>query len=168
MADDRTDPPMLAGERETLRGFLDFQRDTLALKCAGLTDEQARTRSAPPSALTLLGVMRHMAEVERHWFRRVIGGESLPHVWSDRHDFQQAYDVSGATCGEALAAWRAEVGHARRIEAAVASLAEVRHVERWGTDVSVRAVLHHMLHEYARHNGHADLLREAVDGSVGI
>jgi hypothetical protein len=168
MGFDRTEPPMLAGERETLRGFLDFQRDTLEMKCAGLTDAQLRTRAVPSSGLTLLGLMRHMAEVERQWFRRTIAGESVPHVWSATHDFQQAYDVTGATHAQALAAWREETAHARRIEERVGSLDEVRHVARWGEDVSVRGLLHHVLHEYARHNGHADLLREAVDGTVGV
>ncbi|MDI5961559.1 DinB family protein [Streptantibioticus silvisoli] len=167
MATERIDPPLVGGEREMLRAFLDFHRATLAMKCDGLSDEQLRTRSVPPSTLTLLGLVRHMAEVERQWFRRVVNGETLPHVWSDEHDFQAAYDAAGATRSQAFAAWRAEVEHARRIERDAESLDIVRHAERWGEDVSLRLVMLHLIHDYARHNGHADLLREAVDGSVG-
>ncbi|MDI5968140.1 DinB family protein [Streptomyces sp. SL13] len=167
MATERIDPPLVGGEREMLRAFLDFHRATLAMKCDGLSDEQLRTRSVPPSTLTLLGLVRHMAEVERQWFRRVVNGETLPHVWSDEHDFQAAYDAAGATRSQAFAAWRAEVEHARRIERDAESLDIVRHAERWGEDVSLRLVMLHLIHDYARHNGHADLLREAVDGTVG-
>ena len=79
---ERPDPPLIAGEREMLRGFLDLHRATLAVKCEGLSDEELRRQSMPPSTLTLLGLVRHMAEVERAWFRRVIDGEDVPLVWS--------------------------------------------------------------------------------------
>ena len=88
VATERPDPPLIAGEREMLRVFLDFHRATLAMKCDGLTDDQLRERSMPPSTLTLLGLVRHMAEVERIWFRRAIAGEDLPLVWTDEIDFQ--------------------------------------------------------------------------------
>src|SRR6186713_1473064 len=90
----RPDPPMAAPERDSLRGWLDFHRATLAWKCDGLDDRQLRHPSMPPSTLTLLGLVRHMAEVERHWFRRVIAGETIRHVWSEDWDFQVAYDAS--------------------------------------------------------------------------
>lgn len=167
MATERLWPPSTGTEREMLRGFLDFHRSTLAWKCDGLTGEQLRTRSVAPSALTLLGLVRHMAEVERQWFRRVVNGESLPHLWSDTHDFQRAYDPAGATRAQAFTAWEAEVEHSRRIEAAAGSLDLVVHAERAGEDVSLRMIMLHLIHEYARHSGHADLLREAIDGSVG-
>src|ERR1035437_3403494 len=99
-----------------LRAFLDYHRATPALKCDGLSDEDLRRQSMPPSALSLLGLVRHMAEVERAWFRRVINGEDIPLVWSAAGDYQVAYDASGATRSEAFGAWQAEVGHARRIE----------------------------------------------------
>ncbi|QLQ36100.1 DinB family protein [Micromonospora robiginosa] len=168
METERIGPPLLAGERETLRAFLDFHRATLALKCEGLTDEQLRRRSSPPSTLSLLGLVRHMAEVERTWFRRVIAAEDVPLVWSDSGDFQVAYDAAGADVAEAFEAWRREVEHARRIEREAESLDVTGHQARWGEDVSLRLVMVHMLHEYARHNGHADLLREAIDGTVGV
>ncbi|MET9021576.1 DinB family protein [Actinopolymorpha sp. NPDC004070] len=168
MTTERPDPPSIAGEREMLRAFLDFHRGTIAMKCDGLSDEDLRSQSMPPSTLSLLGLVRHMAEVERAWFRRVIDGEDVPLVWSDEGDFQVAYDATGSTRSEAFTAWQAEVEHSRRIEAAAESLDLVVHVPRWGEDVSLRLVMLHMIHEYARHSGHADLLREGIDGTVGV
>jgi uncharacterized damage-inducible protein DinB len=167
MTTERPDPPRIADEREMLRVFLDFHRSTLAMKCDGLSDDDLRRRSMPPSTLTLLGLVRHMAEVERTWFRRVINGEDVPFVWSTRGDFQEAYDASGATRSEAFDAWQAEVERSRRIEAEAESLDVTGHFARWGEDVSLRFVMLHLIHEYARHNGHADFLREGIDGTVG-
>ena len=164
---ERIGPPLIADERSTLRAFLDYHRATLAMKCDGLSDEDLRRRSMPPSTLSLLGLVRHMAEVERTWFRRVIDGEDVPLVWSAAGDFQEAYDDTGATRAEAFAAWEAEVARAREIEAAAPSLDVVAHNARWGADVSLRLVMLHLIHEYARHNGHADFLREGIDGTVG-
>lgn len=167
MPDDRISPPLLGGERETVRAFLDYHRATLAMKCAGLSDEELRQRSMPPSTLTLLGLVRHMAEVERTWFRRVINSEDIPLRWSAEGDFQAAYDASESTRAEAFGAWQEEVEHARRIERAAESLDVTGYQARWGEQVSLRLVMLHMIHEYARHNGHADFLREGVDGEVG-
>ncbi|GID97961.1 DinB family protein [Amorphoplanes digitatis] len=167
MDDDRIGPPLLGGERETVRAFLDYHRATLAMKCEGLSDEELRQRSMPPSTLTLLGLVRHMAEVERTWFRRVIDGQDIPLRWSPDGDYQAAYDASGSTRAEAFAAWQEEVEHARRIELAAESLDVTGYQERWGENVSLRLVMLHLIHEYARHNGHADLLREGIDGTVG-
>ncbi|MGW0658625.1 DinB family protein [Streptodolium elevatio] len=163
----RIDPPYLGGERETLRAYLDYHRATLAWKCDGLGTEELRKRSMPPSTLTLLSLVRHMAEVERTWFRRVVNGEDIPLRWSAEGDFQVAYDASASTREEAFDAWQTEVAHARRIEAAAESLDVTGHQARWGQDVSLRFVMLHMIHEYARHNGHADFLREGVDGTTG-
>ncbi len=168
METERIGPPLLADERESLRAFLDFHRATLALKCEGLTDEQLRRQASPPSTLSLLGLVRHMAEVERTWFRRVIAAEDVPLVWSDSGDFQQAYDARDADAAEAFEAWQREIEHAQRIEREAESLDVTGHQARWGEDVSLRLVMLHMLHEYARHNGHADLIREAIDGTVGV
>ncbi|MEU8614804.1 DinB family protein [Actinoplanes sp. NPDC048791] len=167
MQDDRIDPPLLGGERETLRAYLDYHRATLAMKCQGLSDEELRQRSMPPSTLTLLGLVRHMAEVERTWFRRVINAEDIPLRWSAEGDFQAAYDASASTRAEAFGAWQEEVEHARRIERAAESLDVTGYQARWGEKVSLRLVMLHMIHEYARHNGHADFLREGIDGEVG-
>ncbi|MDT0491023.1 DinB family protein [Streptomyces griseus] len=165
--DPRTAPPRSGSERDTLRAFLDYHRETLAMKCDGLTDEELRRRSMPPSTLSLLGLVRHMAEVERAWFRRVFEDNDAPMVWSDRIDFQAAYDASASTGAEAFTAWEAEVAHSRRIEREAASLDLAGHQPRWGQGVSLRMVMVHVLLEYGRHNGHADFLREGVDGAVG-
>ncbi|MGW2028375.1 mycothiol transferase, partial [Streptomyces decoyicus] len=97
MTTERLSPPVRADERETLRSYLDFHRATLAMKTDGLSDEDLRRQASPPSTLSLLGLVRHMAEVERTWFRRVINGEDIPLVWSAEGDFQVAYDARTAT-----------------------------------------------------------------------
>jgi uncharacterized damage-inducible protein DinB len=165
---ERPEPPLTGGEREMLRTFLDYHRATLALKCDGLSDDDLRRQSMPPSTLSLLGLVRHMAEVERTWFRRVINHEDIPFVWSPEGDYQVAYDASQSTRAEAFAAWQAEVEHSRRIEQAAASLDVTGYQVRWDEDVSLRLVMLHLIHEYARHNGHADLLRQGIDGTVGV
>ncbi|UED84072.1 DinB family protein [Streptomyces profundus] len=167
MTVERIGPPLVADERTTLRGFLDYHRATLALKCEGLDDEELRRQASPPSTLSLLGLVRHMAEVERAWFRRTINREDIPLVWSDHGDFQAAYDVRTASRAEAFAAWEAEVAVARRVEEAAPSLDLTAPHAKTGEPVSLRLVMLHLIHEYARHNGHADLIREAVDGAVG-
>ena len=163
----RIAPPVTAGERETLRAFLDYQRATLAMKCHGLSDDELRSKSSPPSALSLLGLVRHMAEVERTWFRRVINGEDIGLIWSAEGDFQAAYDASAASAAGAFAAWQDEVERSRAIEAAAASLEVTGYQARWDEQVSLRLVMNHVLLEYARHNGHADFLREGIDGVTG-
>lgn len=167
MSTERIGPPLIADERTMLRSFLDYHRATLAMKCDGLSDEDLRRQSMPPSTLSLLGLVRHMAEVERAWFRRVIGAEDIPLVWSDEGDYQVAYDARTASRSDAFDAWRREVEHSRRIEAEAESLDVTGHQPSWGEDVSLRLVMLHLIHEYARHNGHADFLREGIDGTVG-
>jgi len=164
---ERVGPPLTGDERETLRAFLDYHRATLVMKCDGLDDAALRRQSMPPSTLSLLGLVRHMAEVERTWFRRVINAEDIPLRWSAEGDFQAAYDASASTRAEAFGAWQEEVEHARRIERAAGSLDVTGYQARWGEKVSLRLVMLHMIHEYARHNGHADFLREGIDGEVG-
>ncbi|MFD8826064.1 DinB family protein [Streptomyces sp. NPDC059605] len=166
-SDHRTGPPHFGSERDMLRAFLDYHRATLAMKCEGLTDEELRQQSMPPSTLSLLGLVRHMAEVERTWFRRVFEDNDVPLVWSDVTDFQAAYDASTSTRDEAFAAWEAEVENSRRVERESESLDRPGYQPRWGEEVSLRMVMVHVLLEYGRHNGHADFLREGVDGTVG-
>src|SRR6516162_3483202 len=116
MTDNRVDPPFEADERTTLTAFLDFLRGTLALKCEGLTDDQLRERAVPPSSLSLLGLVRHMAEVERNWFRPVLGGEEMAGIFAPgpEIDPEPAFDeVTTADVAEALATWRAECDKAR-------------------------------------------------------
>jgi uncharacterized damage-inducible protein DinB len=167
VTNERTDVPRTGGERETLRAYLDFHRETLALKCAGLSDDDLRRRTTP-SSLTLLGLVRHMAEVERAWFRRVLDGQDVPLVWSPDGDFQMAYDADAAAPEEAFAAWQAEIAIARDIEAAAPSLDVTGVDRRSGAEFSLRRVLLHLIQEYARHNGHADVIREGIDGATGV
>jgi hypothetical protein len=108
-----------------------------------------------------------MAEVERAWFRRVFQDNDAPMVWSDEIDFQAAYDASTSTRAEGFAAWEAEVENSLRVEREAGSLDQSGHQPRWGEDVSLRMVMVHVLLEYGRHNGHADFLREGIDGTVG-
>jgi hypothetical protein len=166
-SDNRIGPPSFGSEREMLRAFLDYQRATLAMKCVGLGTVELRRLSMPPSTLSLLGLVRHLAEVERAWFRRIFEDNDAPMVWSDTIDFQAAYDASGSTRDEAFAAWEAEVTNSRRIEREAESLDLAGYQPRWGERVSLRMVMVHVLLEYGRHNGHADFLREGVDGVVG-
>ncbi len=162
-------PPLNADERTTLESWLDFHRTTLAMKCEGLSDEQAADAPAPPSALTLTGLVQHMAEVERNWFRRVLAGEQAPPIYDPEADprgpdggFDLAEDASLA---DALATWRREIAGARE-HCAKRDLADTgRFAEQ---DVSLRWIYVHMIEEYARHNGHADLLRERIDGVTGV
>ncbi|MEU1054318.1 DinB family protein [Streptomyces sp. NPDC005876] len=166
-SDNRIGPPSFGSERDMLRAFLDYHRATLVMKREGLGDEELRQQSMPPSTLSLLGLVRRMAEVERAWFRRVFQDDDAPVVWSDKIDFQAAYDAIASTRGEAFAAWEAEVEDSRRIEREAESLDQAGYQPRWGEEVSLRMVMVHVLLEYGRHNGRADFLREGVDGSVG-
>ena len=167
----RDEPVHEGDERATLTTFLDYQRGTLEWKCAGLTAEQLRRREVPPSEISLLGLVRHMAGVERAWFRGVVNGEKIPNLWTtpeaaaagEDHDFT----VVGADPEEAFAAWRAEVARAREIVAASPTLDVTRTRRRTGETFSLRWILTHMIEEYARHNGHADLIRERLDGETG-
>ncbi len=161
----RTIPPYGADERATLTAFLDFQRATLAVKCDGLTGSQLRERAVPPSGLSLLGIVRHMAEVERNWFRPVLGGEPMATIFAPGLDWEAAFrDVATADVDEAFRLWRAECDHARALVTAAPSL-DVQGFRSSGW-VSLRRVLTHMIEEYARHDGHADLLRERLDGMI--
>lgn len=163
---ERTDPPHIADERTMLDTWLDFHRDTLALKCAGLDDEQLRTASVPPSGLTLLGLVRHMAEVERGWFRNALAGEGVPPLYYTEQDPDgDFHDLDKADTAEAFAAWRAEIAHARELVLG-RSLDDIG-LGRRRHEVSLRWIYVHMIEEYARHNGHADLIRERIDGVTG-
>ncbi|MDA2803314.1 DinB family protein [Nocardiopsis suaedae] len=167
--DPRIDPPERGGEVDVLTGFLRYQRTTLELKCSGLTAEQMSRRAVEPSVLSLLGLLRHMADVERAWFRVVMAGtEAPPHYWSEE-DIDGDFDNVAAEeemVRDAWDRWREEVAFAERFVDEAPGLDATGRDPRRGA-VSLRWVLAHMIEEYARHNGHADLLREAVDGTVG-
>jgi uncharacterized damage-inducible protein DinB len=164
----RQAPPYAAGERQMLEAWLDFHRDTLLFKCSGLTAEQLRQRNAPPSTLSLLGLVRHMAEVERGWFRRRIGGEDVGYLYSSEADPDGEFDhVDEADAERDLATYRQEIELARQAVAG-RGLDETFYHSHRKTDIEVRWVYVHMIEEYARHNGHADLLRERIDGATGM
>jgi uncharacterized damage-inducible protein DinB len=166
-ADTRVDPPFEADERTMLDAWLEFHRATLAMKCDGLSDDQLRARAVPPSSISLLGLVRHMAEVERNWFRRVLAGEDAPGRYYTDDDPDGDFDnVDTADVAEAFDFWNAECARGREVAGAM-DLDQVGNTKRRGSDVSLRWVLVHMIEEYARHNGHADFLRERIDGTVG-
>jgi uncharacterized damage-inducible protein DinB len=159
----------LVDERMTLLEYLGAYRLTLEMKCADLDAAQLASRSVPPSTMSLLGLIRHMAEVERSWFRRVMAGEEAPKLYSTPED--RDGDWNGArddadVVAEAWSAWRAEVAFARQFIDEASDLSVVGTMSNGGT-LQLREVLVHMIEEYARHCGHADLLRERVDGRVG-
>jgi hypothetical protein len=163
---ERTDPPLVADERPSLEAWLDYHRQTLLWKCAGLTADQLKQRAVPPSSLSLLGLVRHMVEVERWWFRMNAVGEDVAYEYgSDDRPDADFDDVDDADAEQDLATFRREVAAAR---AAVADL-PLDHTfrSRRSRTFDLRWVYVHMIEEYARHNGHADLLRERIDGSTG-
>src|SRR6266702_4999754 len=163
----RQSTPSVAGERQMLESWLDFHRQTLLSKCSGLTAEQLRQRSAPPSTMSLLGLVRHMTDVERGWFRRRIAGEDIAFLYASEADPDGEFDnVGGADAEQDFAVYLAEVELARQA-AAGRGLDETFYHTRHKADMSVRWVYLHMIEEYARHNGHADLLRERIDGTTG-
>jgi uncharacterized damage-inducible protein DinB len=160
------DIPRNGDERSTLLAFLEWQRRTLARKCAGLELDQLRIRSVEPSTLSLLGLVRHMADVERGWFRRTLAGEDIEYRYSTDDDIDGEFDnVDAADVSEALASWDEERARADDIVSRRA-LDATGH-RRDGTEVSMRWILNHMIEEYSRHNGHADLLRQRIDGATG-
>jgi uncharacterized damage-inducible protein DinB len=166
--DERPEPPYTGDERATLAGFLDYQRATLEWKCDGLSDEQLRRRSLPTTAMSLLGLVRHLADVEQNWFRVSLDGQAPSwHYWHRGPDLSDTdWEVETADVAASFRVWREEVGHSRRIVAESESLERSFDHPHDGR-VTLRWILTHMIEEYARHNGHADLLREAIDGTVG-
>jgi uncharacterized damage-inducible protein DinB len=166
---ERPEPDRLAGEREALEQWLDYQRDTLLSKCAGLSAEQLKTRSVPPSGLSLLGLVRHMVEVERWWFRMHAAGEDIGYEFcTDDNEEADFDDLDSADAEADLETFRRETAAAKSAVAAkgldhvVPSRGD--HPERTR---NIRWIYVHMIEEYARHNGHADLIREAIDGVTG-
>jgi hypothetical protein len=165
---DRAVPPPIADECAALAGWLDFYRATIAGKCAELDEDGWRTASAPPSPLTLLGLVQHVAEVERNWFRRVLLGEDLPAIYdspSSTPGHDGGFDLGETTGEQALVIWQDEIGHA--VEACGGREIDDRSPFGEG-EVTLRWIYVHMIGEYARHAGHADLIRERIDGATGV
>jgi len=165
---ERTEPPEVAGERKALQGWLDYHRATLLFKCQGLTPEQLVKRSVPPSTLSLLGLVRHMAEVERSWFRtRFAGQRDLPYLYCSNEFPDGDFDLSDSAAAEAdMRAYQSECELADAA-AQGRSLDDTFISPRDGTPMDLRWIYLHMIEEYARHNGHADILREQIDGVTG-
>ena len=164
---ERVDPPKSPDdERNSLESWLDFHRATLLMKCSGLESEQLALRSCPPSSLSLLGLVRHMTEVEP-WFHD-FDGEPASEWYSTDSDPDGAFDsVDPSRANEDLAAYHASVQRAHRaVEGR--SLDDISPESGdHGEAISLRWIYQHMIEEYARHNGHADLLRERIDGATG-
>jgi uncharacterized damage-inducible protein DinB len=162
----RTDPPFIADERAMLDAWLDYQRTTLLLKCEGLDDAGRQARPVATSALSLHGLVRHMAEVENNWFRRVLldRPDTPPIFYDPAVPDSELVPLDDADWEADLATWQAECANSRSVAAAHdLDATGTRH----GRPCSLRWILVHLIEEYARHNGHADLIRELVDGAVG-
>jgi uncharacterized damage-inducible protein DinB len=171
--DPTTDPreggPVDQSEKATLQEYLRYHRLTLELKCADLDAEQLARRSVPPSTMSLLGLVRHMAEVERVWFRRRLAREDVHRLYQTREEPDADFDgavADDAVVADAWARWREEVAFAEQWVDEHDDLAGITCQARDG-ELTYREVMVHMVEEYARHNGHADLLRECIDGRVG-
>jgi hypothetical protein len=168
---DRTEPDLQGPERRALEQWLDYHRETLLHKCAGLTHDQLKQRSVPTSGLTLLGIVRHLADVERWWFRLHGAGEHLDLQFStDEWPNADFEDLDSIPAGDVIAAYEKECAAARAavdgkdLDEVVTCGPEHHHRSH---ERDVRWLYLHMIEEYARHNGHADLLREAIDGATG-
>ncbi|QRP51259.1 DinB family protein [Amycolatopsis sp. FDAARGOS 1241] len=159
--------PRLAGERETLGALLDWHRRTFAIKCAGLGQEELSRKAVGASALSLHGILRHLSGVERWWFRQQFAREEVPMLYYSDDDPDQDFASLDGDIAEATAQWHAECDRSREIVAAARSLEDRGASLVTGEPFTLRWLLLHMIAEYARHNGHADLLRESIDGSVG-
>ena len=163
--DTRRQPPDTGAERVLLDGFLDLHRETLLWKCAGLTDDQLRAKAVPTSALTLLGLVRHLTDVERGWFFDHLPHEATPIYYTEDAPNDDFDAVDSVPVAEVLDRYRAEVD---RIRAEIGAVPlDHEYTDPRGRTYSLRWVYVHLIEEYARHNGHADLLREQIDGAVG-
>jgi uncharacterized damage-inducible protein DinB len=164
---ERTDPDLQGSEISTLTQFLDYHRATLRMKCAGLGADDLKRRSVPPSTLSLLGLVRHLTEVERNWFGRMLDGQPHAPIYYSDTDPDGDFDtLDSAPVEQVWRAHQAAVTESRRIAATFGDPADLARGST-GRPRTLRWVLVHLIEEYARHNGHADLLREAIDGSVG-
>jgi hypothetical protein len=160
---ERKSAAWLGDERAVLDSWLDYHRDTLLLKCAGLTDDQLKNASVEPSSLTLLGIVRHMTENER-WFGGVFTGEEADGLYATEEDPEGDLNVGKADGQSDLEAFRAQLRQSRAA-APRRPLDDVVEIDE--ESVHVRGLYVHMIEEYARHNGHADLIRERIDGATG-
>lgn len=164
---DRVDPPRIAEEKASLAAYLDFYRATLAAKCEGLTAEQLNERSVSPSTMSLHGLVRHLAGVERWWFRINFAHEDVPMLFYSDEEPDLDFDGLADDPAADLAIWRAECEQSRRVVDA-AGLDDTAPMIMGAHDrFSLRWLMLRMISEYAQHCGHADLLRERIDGATG-
>src|SRR5580658_6597257 len=166
-ADTRPPLPRVGDEREILTAYLDWYRQTFELKCSGVAPERLSEKGVPPSTLSLHGLLRHMAGVERWWFRQQFAGEDLPLLYYSDDNPNEDFDVLDGDPDEAMMVWKHECAHSRDIVAAADSLDETGTELPSGEPISLRRILVAMIGEYAQHVGHADLLRERIDGATG-
>jgi len=161
----RVEPDGHENERRSLDGWIAYHRATLLMKCEGLTAEQLKSRPAAPSILTLLGLVRHMTEVERGWFRIQAAREQLEFPYSTKENPEaDLLDVETADASADIALY---VDECQRAQAALAVVELDAVIHRNGVGSTFVWIYLHMIEEYARHNGHADLLRELIDGATG-
>lgn len=165
--DTRPPLPLVGDEREILTAYLDWHRATFELKCAGVPFERLSEQGVPPSGLSLHGILRHLSGVERWWFRQQFAGEQVPMLYYSDDDPNQDFDSLDGDVAEAFAVWHTECDRSREIVAAAASLDETGTQAATGQPISLRRIIVQMIAEYARHDGHADLLRERIDGATG-
>jgi hypothetical protein len=167
VADDRIDPPFLDPDRPALEAWLELYRHTLPIKVGGLTAEQLCRRSVPPSTLSLLGIVRHLTKVEHYWFGTIAAGRPAPMLYAENDPDGDFNEVGPATAFRDLEAYRAQLPVSREQAAAVDDLDRPLSGLRHGERLNLRWVYLHLIEEYARHLGHFDLLREAIDGTTG-
>lgn len=164
---ERTLTPDQGDERTLLDAFLEFHRETFLLKCGGLTGEQLARRGIPPSTMSLLGLARHLTDVERSWFRRGTAGEPVDQLyWGDQTPDDDFDLVDPAYAERDYAAYLDEIEHCRAINRRTDLDATIV-ISDQQSAFTFRWIMVHMVEEYARHNGHADLLREQIDGETG-
>jgi hypothetical protein len=163
----RPELPRVADERTLLTAYLDWHRATFEAKCIGVPQHQLSEKAVPPSGLSLHGLLRHLAGVERWWFAIQFANEDLPLLYYSDEDPDQDFERLNGDVAEAFSVWHLECERSRRIVAAARSLEQTGTERRTGQPISLRAILVKMIAEYARHNGHADLLRERIDGTTG-
>ena len=165
---ERIEPDKASAERAMLDQWLDYHRATLRQKCAGLNDDQLRAASCPPSNLTLLGLVRHLTDVERGWFLRGVARRTAQQVpplyYTDEDPEGDMENLRSASAQDVFDVYEQAVSD---IRAATADVELDQTFNNAGRPCSVRWVYLHMIEEYARHNGHADLIREAIDGATG-
>jgi len=170
--EERIEVPLNGDQRVTLNAFLDTQRATLAWKCSGLTPEQLKEASSPPSALTLLGLLRHLTEVEYFWMDYILAGEAAhlglySGVGNPVEGVRSWTDLDSHPVEDVFHNWQEACERSRRNAASLPDL-DAPAAHRWDdVPVTLHWITVHMIREYARHTGHADLLRERIDGATG-